>query len=369
MVFEISITKRKLHNYLNKAFLESAKPCELFNKTYSEETDMKDFATVGRRGLLFAAISLGACLSGLAPAMAQGMAGRPVTLIVPAPAGGPADSMARGLAEQLAPRLGQNIIIDNVPGASGAIAAQKLLRAAPDGNTLMFGVTTEVVVTPLALPSAGYATKDFTPIARVGSTPLVLVVSNTLPVKDFDQLLALSKQKPEGLSIGISGATGLPAYASASMIKASGIRLVSVPFSGDAQIVPQVIGGQIDVAVLAMPAALPLAKAGKVTLIGLMTAERSRLAPDVPSINESRGIKGMHMEFWAGLVGPAKLSAAVAEKVNRAVQEVAADPKFLEWRLARFDHPAPANSPADFAKFLAQEEANFRSLLTGMTLQ
>lgn len=322
---------------------------------------------IQRRPLLCAATLLCASLSLPVPAMAQ--SNRPLTLIVPAPAGGPADTMARGLAEQLASRLGQSVVVDNVPGASGAIAAQKLLRAAPDGNTVMFGVTTEVVVTPLAMPSAGYATKDFSPIARVGSTPLALVTRSDLNVKDFDQLLALSRQKPEGLSIGISGATGLPAYASASLVKGSGIHLVTVPFTGDAQIVPQVIGGQIDVAVLAMPAALPLAKAGKVNLIGLMTAERSRLAPDVPSINESRGIKGMNMEFWAGLVGPSKMPAAVAERINRAVNEMAADPKFLEWRLARFDHPAPANSPADFGKFLAQEEATFRGLLAGMKLQ
>lgn len=333
---------------------------------------MNPLTRTGRRSLLLGAALLSACFAALPPAFAQAGAsssGRIVTLIVPAPAGGPADAMARGLAEQLATQLGQSVIVDNVPGASGAIAAQKLLRAAPDGNTLMFGVSTEVVVTPLAMPSAGYATKDFTPIARVGSTPLALVVSNSLNVKDFDQLLALSKQKADGLTIGISGATGLPAFASASMAKASGIRLVPVPFAGDAQIVPQVMGDQVDVAVLAMPAALPLAKAGKVTLIGLMTAERSRLAPDVPSINESRGIKGMHMEFWAGLVGPSKMPAPVADRINRAVQEIAADPKFLEWRLARFDHPAPANTPADFSKFLAQEEASFRGLLSGMKLQ
>ena len=330
---------------------------------------MKNPQSIHRRHLLCTGALLGMGLGVPLHTLAQSSAGRTLTLIVPAPAGGPADTMARGLAEQLAPRLGLSVVIDNVPGASGAIAAQKLLRAGPDGHTIMFGVTTEVVVTPLAMPTAGYATRDFTPIVRVGATPLALVTRSDLNVKDFDQLLALSRQKPEGLSMGISGATGLPAYASASLVKASGIQLVTVPFTGDAQIVPQVIGGQIDVAVLAMPAALPLAKAGKVNLIGLMTAERSRLAPEVPSINESRGIKGMHMEFWAGLVGPSRMPSAVVEQINRAVNDIAADPKFLQWRLARFDHPAPSNSPTDFGKFLAQEEATFRGLLSGMTLQ
>lgn len=331
---------------------------------------MKDLTAAARRRLLATSLglALGACL-GAPQALAQAYPSRVVTLIVPAPAGGPADTLARGLAEQLAARLNQSVIVDNVPGASGAIAAQKLLRAPADGHTLMFGITTELVVTPLAMPSAGYATKDFTPIARVGGTPLALVVSNNLNVKDYDQLLALSRSKADGLSIGVSGATGLPAYASASMAKASGIQLVPVPFAGDAQIVPQVVGGQIDVAVLAMPAALPLARAGKVTLIGLMTNERSKLAPEVPTINESRGIKGIQMEFWAGLVGPARMPTPVVERVNKAVQDIAADPRFTEWRLARFDHPAPANSPAEFARFLASEEASFRGLLSGMKLQ
>lgn len=330
---------------------------------------MKTFQSKKRLCLyLVAPIALFVACMGLT-SWAQNFPGKAITIIVPSTAGGPSDTMTRGLAEQLSSRLKQPVVVDNVPGASGTIAAQKLLRAAPDGYTLMFGITSEVIITPLTLTSAGYATKDFTPISKVGSTPLTLVVSNALNVKDVDQLVALSKQRPGGLSIGVSGAAGLSAFAAAAMTKASGINLVSIPFPGDSAIVPQVIGGQIDVAILAMPSALPLGRTGKLTILGLLTPERSRLAPDVPTVNESKSMKGINIEIWGGLVAPGKMPAPVVEKLNAAMQDIANDKKFLEWRIARFDSPAPAAPASEFAKFLAQEEATFRTLLSGMKLQ
>lgn len=323
---------------------------------------------VSKRSLIWA--SFGLMVSVISPqTIAQGFPEKTLSIIVPATAGGPADTMARGIAEQLSSRLKQPVVVDNVPGASGAIAAQKLLRSSPEGYTLMFGITSEMIITPLTVSSAGYATKDFTPIAKVGSTPLTLVVSNALNVKNIDELVALSKQRSGGLSIGVSGATGLAAFAAAAMSKESGINLVHIPFAGDSAIVPQVIGGQIDVAVLAMPAALPLARTGKLTMMGLLTSERSKLAPEVPTVNESKSMKGIHIEIWGGLVGPGKMPAAVVEKLNLAMQDIANDKKFLEWRTARFDSPAPAAPATEFARFLIQEESTFKGLLAGMKLQ
>ncbi len=322
-----------------------------------------------RRHLLLAGSAAAVPLTWSSAARAQAFPSKPITVLVPATAGGGADTMTRGIAEQMASRLGQTVIVENAPGASGALAAQRLLRSAPDGYTLMFGITSDVVITPLTVPTAGYTTKDFTPIAKIGSTPLVLVASNQLGVKDVDQLVALSKQRPDGLTLGAAGVTGLAAFAAASMAKASGLRYTIVPYQGDSVIVPQLVGGQVDIAVLAMPAALPLVRSGKLTMMGLLTPERSRLAPDVPTVNESQSMKGLNIEIWGGLVGPAKMPLAVVEKLNAVVQDIARDPKFMEWRLARFDNPAPPAPAAEFGRFLAQEEVSFRGLLAGMKLQ
>lgn len=328
---------------------------------------MHRFSPSRRRLLL--AVPAAAALAGPASVLAQSYPSRPVTILVPAAAGGPADTMTRGLAEQLASRLGQPVVVENAPGASGAVAAQRLLKAAPDGHTLMFGITSEMIVTPLVVATAGYATRDFTPVALIGSTPLTLVAGNHLGIKDVDQLIALSRQRPNGVSLGASGATSLGAFAAASLAKTAGLDYTLVPFGGDSAVVPQVIGGHVDIAVLAMPAALPLARSGKVSLLGLLTAERSPLAPELPTVNESRSVKGLNIEIWGGIVGPGRLPTPIVDKLNAAVQDIARDPKFLEWRLARFDRPAAPAPASDFARFLAQEESKFRGLLSGMKLQ
>ena len=135
----------------------------------------------------------------------QAFPDKPITLVVPNPAGGAADNLARGFAEEMGKRLKQSVIVENVGGASGALGAQKVLRAAPNGYTLFFGTTSDMVVTPIANAGAGYATKDFTPIALVGLTPMALVARNTLGVAGIDPLIAMAKAKPNGLTVGTTG--------------------------------------------------------------------------------------------------------------------------------------------------------------------
>ncbi len=294
---------------------------------------------------------------------------KPITLVVPNPAGGAADNLARGFAEEMGKRLKRSVIVENVGGASGALGAQKVLRAAPNGYTLFFGTTSDMVVTPIANAGAGYATKDFTPIALVGLTPMALVARNTLGVAGIDPLIAMAKAKPNGLTVGTTGNSSFQAFATVALQKAAGIDLLAVPYKGGAPLTTDLLGGQIDLAVMAMPGAMPHVRAGKLTLLGLLIDKRLPSAPDVQTINEGSLVRGVSMQIWAGIAGPAGLPADVVDILNATVRDILVNKDFNERRLKNGDLPVAPLSAAEFGKFLGAETDKFRKLASGMKLE
>ncbi|MDE2604574.1 MAG: tripartite tricarboxylate transporter substrate binding protein [Burkholderiales bacterium] len=304
------------------------------------------------------------------PAFASGSyPDRPIYLIVPNAPGGPADNLARDLAQELGKRLQQTVVVENAPGASGVIAAQKVLRSPADGYTLLFGTTTEVVVTPIAIPTAGYTSRDFTPVAEVGVTQMTLVARPGLGISNADQLAALARQKPRALTVGTTGNASLQAFATMALQRAGGIELLPVPYKGGAIVMNDLLGGQLDLAVVALPGALPYVRSGKLRMIGILSDKRAPAAPDLPTINESRSFKEVAVEIWAGLVGPSHLPPAVVDRLSQAVKEVLADKAFSERRTRNGDMPVPYAPPAQFGSFILSEEERFRSLATGLKLQ
>jgi len=324
-----------------------------------------------RRALLLAAgllPTLGA-LPLLAQAQAAAYPERPITLVVPNAAGGAADNLARSIAEELALRLKQPVLVENLGGASGALGAQKVLRAAPDGYTLLFGTTSDMVVTPIANRGAGYAVRDFTPIAKVGVTPMTLVARPGLGVQTVDQLVALARRKPNGLSIGTTGHASLQAFAAVALQRAAGIDLLGVPYKGGAPLLNDLLGGQIDLGVLTLPGALAQARAGKLVMLGLLWPQRAGSAPDMPTVNESVSVKGVSVEIWAALAGPPGLPAPVVDRLSRAVQDMLADKAFAERRARLGDMAVPFAPAAEFGRFLAAEDERYRALASGMKLE
>ena len=323
-----------------------------------------------RRALLQAAGLLSALATLPMAALAQAAyPERPITLVVPNAAGGAADNLARSIAEELAQRLKQPVLVENLGGASGALGAQKVLRAAPDGYTLLFGTTSDMVVTPIANRGAGYAVKDFTPIAKVGVTPMTLVARPGLGVQTVDQLVALARSKPNGLSIGTTGNASLQAFAAVALQRAAGIDLLGVPYKGGAPLLNDLLGGQIDLGVLTLPGALAQARAGKLVMLGLLWPQRAGSAPDMPTVNESVSVKGVSVEIWAALAGPPGLPAPVVDRLSRAVQEVLADKAFSERRAKLGDMAVPFAPPAEFARFLQAEDERYRALASGLKLE
>lgn len=319
------------------------------------------------------ASTLRLALAGLLLAAAAGPVAafpeRPVTLVVPNAAGGAADSLARGLAEELAKRLKQPVLVENVGGASGALGAQKVLRAAPDGYTLLFGTTSDMVVTPIANKAAGYAARDFTPIAKVGVTPMTLVARQGLGATTADQLAGLARGRPNALSVGTTGAASLQAFATVALQRAARIDLLGVPYKGGAPIVTDLLAGQIDLGVMTLPAAIPHVRAGKLVMLGVLSPRRAEAAPEMPSIDESSAFKGVSVEIWAALAGPPGLPAPVVERLSAAVREVLQDREFSERRARMGDQPVPWAAPAEFGRFLLAEDERYRALATGLKLE
>ena len=303
-------------------------------------------------------------------AMAQGgYPGKPITLVVPNAAGGAADSLARGIAEELGKRLGQTIVVENIGGASGALGAQRVLRAPADGYTLLFGTTSDMVVTPIANRAAGYSAREFTPIGKVGVTPMVLVARPSLGVASADQLAAMAKGKPNGISVGTTGNASLQAFATVALQRTAGVDLLGVPYKGGAPMVNDLLAGQIDLGVMTLPGAIPHVRAGKLVMLGVLSKDRAAAAPEMPSINESRAFKGATVEIWAALAGPPGLPAAVVDRLSAALKDVLGDKDFAERRAKMGDMAVPYATPAEFGRFVQEEDERYRALATGLKLE
>lgn len=294
---------------------------------------------------------------------------RPITLVVANAAGGATDNLARSFAEEMSSRLGQPVVVENIGGASGALGALRVLRAVPDGYTLLFGTTSDMVVTPIANRTAGYAPKDFTPIGKVGVTQMVVVARPNLGAGTLDQVVAMARSKPNGLSVGTAGNVSLQAFAAVALQRAAGIDLLGVPYKGGAPMLNDLLAGQVDLGVTTLPTALAQVRAGKLLALGLLSDKRAAAAPEIPTVNESQAVKGIQIEIWAALAGPPKMPAAVVETLSRALQSLLGDKGFIERRAKNGDQTPLFETPADFGRYLASEEQRYRSLATGMKLE
>lgn len=260
-------------------------------------------------------------------ALAQSYPTKPITLVVGYPPGGSVDLVARNFAPELGRRLGQAIVIDNAAGASGTIGTQKVVHAAADGYTLLLGSGSEISIARLTNPAVRYdGARDLSPLVLIGTQPMVLVGKATIAAKTTDELVAAAKRSPGKFSFASSG-TGTPLHLAGEMINQQGnIQMVHVPYKGAAPMVNDILGGQIDLAVLVLSSAMQHIKAGKVRAFGVTEARRSSAAPDIPALNESKALEGVDMGVWFGLFAPARLPSALADQLQKELLATLADP-------------------------------------------
>jgi tripartite-type tricarboxylate transporter receptor subunit TctC len=267
-------------------------------------------------------------------ARAQAYPAKPLTLIAPYPAGGGVDTVARLLAERLAPRLGQTITLDNRPGAGATLGATALARSTPDGHTLMLGSIVDYAIAPhvhKALPFD--MARDFIPVVEIGFGTVGLIVNADLPARNLKELIALAKAKPGELSFASSGIGGLQ-HLNAEMFKQmAGVDLVHVPYKGTAQFLPDLMAGRIPMSIDSIPAHLPHIRSGKTRALAVASRTRSNTLPDVPTMAEA-GLPGYETATNYTLFAPAKTPAAVVAQLNRETNAVLAQPDVVEKMLA-----------------------------------
>jgi tripartite-type tricarboxylate transporter receptor subunit TctC len=305
------------------------------------------------------AMAVAAWLAALAivPAAAQSPAAypsRPVKLVIPFPPGGPLDIVGRAIAQKLTEAWGQSVVVDNRPGAGGNIGADIVAKAPPDGYTILMGALSTHAVNPSLYARMPYdAVKDFAPITLVAITPNVLVVNAALPVNSAKEFIAYAKANSGKLAFG-SGSNGSAGHLAGELFKVDmGIDVIHVPYKGGAPATQALLAGDTQFMFDNLANAMPQVKAGKLKALAVTTAQRSKLAPELPTMAEA-GLAGFDISTWFGLFAPAGTPSAVIAKWNAEVTKILNTPEMRERLVAQGAEPAPT-TPEEFAAFIGRE--------------
>ena len=310
-----------------------------------------------RRHWLQAAF-LGASLTLMGAAIAQSYPSKPIRLVVPFTPGGVTDTSGRLIAEQLSKRLGQQVIVDNKPGASGNIGTQQVAAAEGDGYTLLLGFDGTLVINPHVFPKTGFDTlKDFAPIGKIGDAVLILVANPSFPAKNLKDLIALSKTQAGGLSYGTSGTGGTPHIAGELLRQRTGANLVHVPYKGGGQALTDVLGGNIPLVYTAIAGAIPHVKSGKLLPIAVSSSKRASSLPDVATFIEN-GVSDFEASSWVALLAPAKTPRAIVTRLNTELNAVLNDPEVRE-RLNGMGITAAPGTAESFGAELSRDLAKY----------
>ena len=308
-------------------------------------------------------VVFGLALAAAMPAVAQSdnYPSKPITLVVGYPPGGSTDLTGRALAAELSKRLGVPVVIDNVGGAGGAIGAQKVLNAAPDGYTLLSGANNEIAIAKLVSSSVKYQTSDFTPIGLIASQPMVLVASQKSGVKNIDQFINLAKSNPGKYSFGSSG-VGTALHLAGEMVNdQGGVSVLHVPYRGVAPLANDLVGNTLDFGVFVLSSGLPHIKSGRVIALGLTEAKRSAAAPEIAPLSDNPKLAGLDIGVWFALMGPAKLPESIVAKLKKALTESLQSPE-LRKKLEDSGSTIAASN-VDMNTFLKSEVTKYQKIV------
>lgn len=297
-------------------------------------------------------------------ASAQTFPARPVHVVVPVPPGGVIDNSMRAISDVLGQRLGQQVVIENRPGANGVVGAQQVARAAPDGYMLLACVdgTAAVSLNPAISPNAPLQTlKDFTPVTKLGDFYLVLVAHPKLPAKNLAEFLKLAKGSSESYGFGTSGIGSTPHLSGELLAQRTGVKLTHVPYKGGGQAITDVLGGQIPLVFTTVPSAQQHVKNGKLVALGVASAKRTSVLPETPTFIES-GLPGFDVSGWVGIFAPAGTPAPVVARLQKDFAAAVSDPKARE----RFDALGMipvTNSPSEFTEQVRTDQARWAEVV------
>lgn len=299
---------------------------------------------------------------GVSAGPAQGYPARPIRMIVPFPAGGATDILARALSQKLGEKIGQTVVVDNRPGAGGTIGADAAARAAADGYTLLLATSSTHAIGPAINPKIPYnAETDFTPVAYVASSPNIVLVPNSSPAKTMREFIDYARKNPGRLNYASSG-NGTIVHLTTEYFKAqSASFILHIPYRGTALAMPDLISGKLDVLFDSLVTGMPHVKDGKLRALAVTSLKRTALAPDIPAVAET--LPGFESITWFGLYGPRGMSAELVAKVNQAVNAALADADVKD-RFARLGAEPTGGTPQAFSAMVKSDTAKWKKIIS-----
>ena len=294
----------------------------------------------------------------LCPALsAQDWPSKPVRIIVPFPPGQGADLIGRLLAEQLSTGLGQQVLVENRPGAGSMAGTAYAAKTPADGYTLLIGGTSAMVINPHLYAKLDYALADFAPITNIASLPMVICVTPSLPAQNIQDLIRLAKQRPNELTYGSSGNGSSHHLVQALFAASAGIQIVHVPYKGSVASMTDLIAGRISMLADTLPAVLPHVRAGKARALGITSSKRSPFYPELPTLDE-QGLPGFEATAWAGFFAPAGTPPPVLQRLNDEVVKALKTPE-VQRRFQDLAMPTIGDTRAEFEAFLKSEDSRW----------
>jgi len=291
----------------------------------------------------------------MSPLLAQPRSDKPIKLMVPFTPGGGTDIIARMMAPKLTEKLGVSVVVENMPGAAGAIAAQYTARAEPDGSTLMVGSTSEIGINPSLYPKLPYnVARDFAPVTPLASTPMVLVVHPSSSIKSAKDLVTMALANPGKVNFASAGIGSGAHLAAELFLYETQTKMSHIPYKGVGAAISDIIGSQRDLVLFTtLPSATPLARSGKLRVVAISTKERVSVMPEVPTFIES-GVSGYVMEYWYGLIAPAAVSADFRKRMHAVASDILRQPDMVA-NLSKQGLQPTYRSPEEFAAFIKND--------------
>jgi tripartite-type tricarboxylate transporter receptor subunit TctC len=294
-------------------------------------------------------------------AQAQPWPSKPVKLVVPFPAGGPTDVLSRVVAERLSSHIRQPVVVENKPGAGGAIGADLVAKSAPDGYTLVLATSSTHSVGPHLSKLPYDAEKDFTPIVWLGDAPRVLVASPKLGVANLKEFIALARKNPGTLNYASSGVGGVVHLATQHFATMAGIQLTHVPYKGIQQSIGDLQAGEVALLFDNIMTVQPHVKSGRLVALGISTPKRSPIVPEIPTIDEA-GVPGFESQTWFGIYGPAGMPKAVVERANAELNKALADPAVVA-RFTQLGFNPAGGTPEEFSAMVRRDSERWLKVI------
>ncbi len=312
-------------------------------------------------------VSLAVTLTLAIPAQAQPYPSRPITLLVPAAAGGGNDTMARVVADKMSRTLGVPIVVENRPGAGGALAGRQVAHADPDGYTIGIGNPATLAIAPFIFPNVGYdPTKDFAPIGMIAASPHIILVNKDNPAHTLAELIAMARKDPGKLTFA-SGGAGSPTHLGPELFASmAGIKLTHVPYKGTGLAISDLLGNHITMTFSSLLPAIGLVRDGKVRPIAVTGAKRVKVLPDVPTVSET--VPGYESAQRYGIIAPAHTPAEVVDKLNAALR-AALSAEDVVSRVSAEGAEITPSTPAEYAADITAEEAKWGKVIKALGLK